>query len=90
MAEKVKVSSKYQIVIPKEAREYANLKAGDKLVVEGIHGKLILWKVPKDYTEYMAGLHKEIWKEVDIDKYIGELRKGWGKRRYKIRLKRKT
>lgn len=80
MNEKVKISSKYQIVIPKEARDCMQLKAGDKLIVEGLGDKLILWKPPKDYTEYMAGLHKEIWKDMDIDKYIKNLRKEWKKR----------
>jgi AbrB family looped-hinge helix DNA binding protein len=81
MAEKVKLSSKYQIVIPKEARKYAGLKTGDKLMVEGTGGKIILWKAPADYTEYMAGLHKEIWKKVDVEKYISALRKDWVKRK---------
>jgi AbrB family looped-hinge helix DNA binding protein len=82
VAEKVKISSKYQIVIPKEVREDLHLKAGDKLMVETIEGnRLILWKPPKDYAEYMAGLHKEIWKGINIDEYIKNLRRGWSKRR---------
>lgn len=60
MAEQVKISSKYQIVIPKEAREYAGIKAGDELLIEGIDGKLVILKRPKDYTEYTAALRKEI------------------------------
>ena len=55
MAE-ITLSSKNQIVIPREAREALGLKAGDKLevVVEG--GKFIIFKRPDSYAEALRGL----------------------------------
>jgi AbrB family looped-hinge helix DNA binding protein len=78
--QKIKMSSKFQIVIPKEARQRVHLKAGDKLVIEGMGDKIVLWKQPKDYTEHMAGLHKNIWQNENIDKYLEDIRSGWSKR----------
>jgi AbrB family looped-hinge helix DNA binding protein len=79
MKHKVKLSSKYQIVIPKEARKSMHLEAGDKLVIEGSGNKLVLWKPPKDYADYMAGLHKEVWRGTKVGKYISSLRREWEK-----------
>jgi len=74
----VKLSSKNQIVIPKEARESINLKPGDKLLLTvSAGGHLLLWKRPRNYTEYMSGLGKELWNKVDIGKYIKKIRKEW-------------
>lgn len=80
MNEKAKLSSKYQIVIPKAARKYAQLQAGDELLVTGIDGNLILLKKPDSYTEYTAGLHQDIWKGIDPLKHVKSLRKKWSKR----------
>jgi hypothetical protein len=33
-------------------------------------GMLILMPQPENFTQYMAGLHKEIWEGVDSQKYI--------------------
>jgi len=43
----VKVSSKYQITIPKDVREALGLEAGDKLYVGREDGKLVLRPLPK-------------------------------------------
>lgn len=74
----VTLSSKNQIVIPKEARESINLKPGDRLLFTvSTAGHLMLWKRPKNYTEHMSGLGKEFWGKVNIDKYIKKMRKEW-------------
>lgn len=78
VGKEVKLSSKNQIVIPKEAREYIHLKAGDRLLLTvSAGGHLMLWKKPKNYAEYMKGLGRERWKEVDIGSYVKKLRKEW-------------
>jgi len=53
----IKVSSKYQITIPKENREALGLEAGDKLYVGREGGKLVLRPLPKvkDPTEKLYG-----------------------------------
>jgi len=49
------LSSKNQIVIPREAREALQLKPGDKLLVR-IHGeKILIMEKPKSYHRAILG-----------------------------------
>jgi AbrB family looped-hinge helix DNA binding protein len=73
----VKVSSKYQIAVPQMARKKLNIKQGDLLLVDVQDGVIVLIPQPKRYTEYLQGLHGEIWKGVDIEKYLNGERDAW-------------
>lgn len=73
----VKVSKRFQIAVPAIARQLLNIKSGDRLLVDIQDGILILMPEPENYTEAMAGLHKEIWESVDAQKYIDEERNAW-------------
>jgi AbrB family looped-hinge helix DNA binding protein len=73
----VKVSSRYQIAVPKIARERLKIEKGDRLLVDVQDGLLILLPQPKDYTAHLAGLHKEIWADLDTDAYLREERDEW-------------
>ena len=42
MKNMVKVSSKYQIVIPLEVRKKINLKSGDRLIIKANNEKIII------------------------------------------------
>lgn len=75
----VKLSSKYQVVIPKEVRKKLGFRAGDQLVVEVEGGKVILRSRPKNYTNYMLGLGKKIWEGIEATEYVREERKSWRK-----------
>jgi len=75
----VKLSSRHQVVIPKEARKRLGLHAGDQLVVEVEGEKVVLRPRPKNYTNYMLGLGKEIWQEIDATEYIRKERESWEK-----------
>ena len=75
----VKVNSKYQITIPKIARKKLNIKKGDRLLVDVQDGVIVLIPEPKLYTEYLQGLHSDIWKGVNIEKYINGERGTWTK-----------
>lgn len=77
MAETVKLSAKHQIVVPREVRRQLNLAAGDRLLVEVQGNTAVLVPLPRNYTKHMAGLHKHVWKGVDVMAYIREERKGW-------------
>jgi len=77
MTKIVKLSSKYQVVIPKEARKKLGLRAGDQLAVEVKGGKVILRPRPKNYTNYMLGLGKEIWEGIDASEYVRKERELW-------------
>lgn len=57
----VKVSKRYQIVVPAEARRRLNIRSGDRLIVDVQDGLLILMPEPASYTRYLSGLYKEIW-----------------------------
>ena len=74
----VKVSKRYQIAVPAAARQQLNIQSGDRLIVDIQDGMLILIPEPEDYSKHLAGLHKEIWQGVDVQKYINEERNSWG------------
>jgi AbrB family looped-hinge helix DNA binding protein len=49
------LSSKNQIVIPREAREALDLKPGDKLLVTVMAGKVLVLEKPKSYHKAILG-----------------------------------
>lgn len=75
------LSQKNQTVIPSAVRRTLNLQAGDKITWRvARHGNsvsAIAEPMPKNWTGYMAGLGKDMWKDVDIDEYVEQLRKEW-------------
>jgi AbrB family looped-hinge helix DNA binding protein len=73
----VKVSAKYQIAVPQIARKKLNIKQGDRLLVDVQDGVIILIPQPKRYTDYLQGLHSEIWKDIDVKKYLTGERDSW-------------
>jgi AbrB family looped-hinge helix DNA binding protein len=77
MAESVKVSSRYQIAVPREARRRLNIREGDRLLVDIQDGLLILVPQPRDYVARLAGLYREIWEGVDTDAYLRGERDAW-------------
>lgn len=73
----VKVSSRYQIVVPSVARERLNIQGGDRLLVDIQDGLLILLPQPQDYATHLAGLHRDVWEGLDTDAYLQEERDAW-------------
>jgi hypothetical protein len=59
-----KVSSKYQIVIPKRVRQARGRQGGN---------------VPPapQYAQHLRGLHKEVWKDSDAAEYVRKEREAW-------------
>ena len=49
------MSTKNQIVIPREAREALHLKPGDKLIVTPVGGKVLILEKPKSYHRATLG-----------------------------------
>jgi len=78
---KVRISSKYQIVVPKEARKALGVGAGDELVVIPQKDRIELIPRPKSYTDATLGLGKKVWKGVDAVDYVRGERKAWEKKR---------
>jgi len=73
----VKVSSRYQISVPRIARERLDIQSGDRLLVDVQDGLLILLPQPQDYTARLAGLHQEVWAGLDTTAYLQEERDAW-------------
>ncbi len=53
------MSSKNQIVIPREAREALQLKPGDKLLIRALGGKVLVLEKPKSYRNAIRGLMRK-------------------------------
>ncbi len=56
----VKVSKRYQIAVPSEARRALHLHSGDRLIVDIQDGMLLLVPEPENYTRHLAGIQREI------------------------------
>ncbi len=73
----VKVSSRYQVSVPSFARRKLKIKSGDRLLVDVQDGILIMLPQPQDYAAHMAGLHKDIWSDIDSTEYLEQEREAW-------------
>ena len=71
----VKLSSKYQVVIPQLAREALGLAAGDELLVLAKEDRVVMIPKPKNFTKRTAGLHQEIWQGAQA--YLDDERNAW-------------
>jgi len=77
MAKTVKVSKRHQISVPSAVRKRLGIKEGDRLLVEVKGDMMILLREPSDYVDHLAGLHEEIWCDVDVDEYLEDERTAW-------------
>ncbi len=73
----VKVSSRYQIVVPAAARKALNIQRGDRLLVDIQDGALILIPQPEEYTQKLSGLYRSIWEGVETQDYLNGEREAW-------------
>ena len=71
----VKMSSKNQIVVPKEARERIGVGPGDELLVFAKRDRIIILRKPDGLLNYLAGSAKGIYG--DVDEYIRQERSSW-------------
>jgi AbrB family looped-hinge helix DNA binding protein len=67
------LSSKNQIVIPREAREALDLKPGDKLVVRAVEGRIIIMEKPKSYRAALTGIARGLYPK----DYLKKERASW-------------
>jgi AbrB family looped-hinge helix DNA binding protein len=74
-----RVSSKYQVVIPKRVREVLGLQPQDDVLFlidrDGDHVRVVLRPRPASFTKALQGLHKEVWP--DPDTWLEEERSSW-------------
>ncbi len=79
---KTTLSSKNQIVVPKEVREKLKLVPGAKISIYPVDDNhAILTRQSEDYVKSLRGLGKEVWQALGgADKYIKEERAAWDKK----------
>jgi AbrB family looped-hinge helix DNA binding protein len=77
MSTTVTLSSKNQIVVPKEARDQLNIGPGQELLVLCKADRIVLIPRPADFAVRAAGLHKEIWEEINAGSYLDTERDSW-------------
>ena len=64
----IKISSKNQIVIPKEAREALGVKAGDKLLAVVYENQLLVLKKPVSHSAAIRGIGVGVYPPNYLDK----------------------
>jgi AbrB family looped-hinge helix DNA binding protein len=72
MAE-AKLSSKNQIVVPRDARKALNLKAGDKLLVVVRGDMLLITRKPRSFAKRTQGMARGLYPP----DYLQQERKSW-------------
>jgi AbrB family looped-hinge helix DNA binding protein len=77
MVTRVKVSNRYQIAVPAEARKRLGIERGDRLLVEIRGGSLLLLPESRDYAQHLRGLHREVWEGVEAQEYVRREREAW-------------
>lgn len=75
MATTVKLSSKYQVVIPQPARAELGLEAGDELLVLCKSDRVVMIPKPKKFAKRTAGLHRDVWEGAEA--YLKDERGSW-------------
>lgn len=71
-----RVSSRYQIVIPKEVREALDIRPQDTLLFL-IDGKTVHMRPrPDSFTQKLRGLHQHVWPD-DLDRWLHKERATW-------------
>jgi len=73
----VKVSSRYQIAVPHAARRQLNIQRGDRLLVDIQDDMIVLIPAPMNYVSKLAGLHQEIWQDINTNDYLHGERDAW-------------
>lgn len=81
--EKVKVSPKGQVVIPKEFRDRFGIKEGREVVVEAVEEGVLIMKKEKNPVKSMTGLFEGQFKKSSVE-LVRELRKEWDTRIEKL------
>ena len=78
---KARLSSKYQITLPRKVRQALGLQPGDTVVLVVSEDTVRLRRAPETLTEYMEGLGKEVWASLGgADGYLDEERERWDSR----------
>ena len=75
----LRISSKGQVVIPKEIRDKLRIKKGQRIKVVEVDGTIMIIPIPKDPIKAMRGMTKGITKKSSVE-IVREMRKEWRER----------
>ena len=53
------------------------MRPSDRFLIGVEDEKTVLHLQPRSYTEYLRGLHKEVWEGIDPAGYIREEKNSW-------------
>ena len=70
------VSSKYQMVIPKEVRKALGIKPHDQVLFLIDGDRVYLRPRPDSFTDMLSGLHAHVWQQ-PTDQWLREERESW-------------
>lgn len=69
------VSTKYQVVIPKEVRELLNIQPRDTILFLIDGDTVTLQPKPQSFTDTLRGLHGHLW--TDSEAWLEQERSSW-------------
>jgi len=75
--EKARLGRKNQMVLPSGVRKRLGIAEGDEVLIKVEGTTAFIIPKPKSYASHLCGLHNEIWRDIDIEQYVGEERNSW-------------
>lgn len=76
MSIRAKVSSRYQIVIPKEVRDHWGLQPQDEILFLIDGDRVHMRPKPRSFTQTLRGLHAHVWPN-DVEPWLQAERDTW-------------
>ena len=73
----VKLGNRSQLIIPKKIRERLGLGPGKEVLLKTVGNTIVVKPRPENYTQYMCGLGKDIWENVEPADYVKGERAAW-------------
>jgi len=73
----VKLGNRSQLIIPKKIRERLGLGPGKEVLLKTVGNTIVVKPRPENYTQYMCGLGKDIWVDIEPPDYVKGEREAW-------------
>ncbi|MEW6610846.1 MAG: AbrB/MazE/SpoVT family DNA-binding domain-containing protein [Patescibacteria group bacterium] len=80
MPETTTVTTKYQVVIPRQVRQRVKIRSGERMSVRAIGDLIVMQpqrKRGRGWADSLLGLGKEVWEGEDTAAYIKSERDTW-------------
>ena len=65
------------MIIPKKYREKLGIGPGKEVLLEMLDSAIMVKPRPDNYTQYMSGLGKDIWEDIEPTEYTKKEREAW-------------